>query len=69
MPYADGTPTPEEHADTARAQLAFAMSQGTPPEYVAPAAALAGIGHALLAVAGELAAIREQGIYRPGDGT
>jgi hypothetical protein len=72
MPSAnpDRPPTPDESAHDARQCLAHAERGWgeAPADQGALLHAVIGIGHALLAVAGELEAIREHGIYRAGDG-
>ena len=78
MPHGNGTPTPDEHAGAARAHLYAARTHYQWFDRYADNSmllaertqlqALLGIGHALLAVAGQIEAVREGGIYRPEDG-
>ena len=81
MPHGDGTPTPDDHATTARAHLDNATRlrrTATHPDAMTSARAdaakgshleaLLGIGHALLAVAGQIEVTRTEGVYRPEDG-
>ena len=66
MPYPNGTPTPDEHTYTARHYLKASAER--PDVADGTRDCLIAIANALLAVAGQLEAIREHGIYRPGDG-
>jgi hypothetical protein len=57
--------TPDQHAKEARALLD--RSDRVEPPYADLAVGQATV-HALLAIAGQLEALREHGIYRTGDG-
>ncbi len=58
-------PSPDTDAAAARRCL---DRSNTVDRHLADLEALQAIGHALLAVAGQLEALREHGMYRTGDG-